>query len=323
MSRICRCTWRWNARTWRWPARKRASRMWLRSKKSSWKCAHGTVETGGDRAWSIQQLCATLGMSRQNYYAARKRRQREAVDAMFIAELVKAERRVQPRLGARKLYVLLREAMAEAGVSVGRDRFFEILREKDLLLDPLPRSPRTTNSQHSLPVFHNLLKDKELTGPDQAWVADLTYIRTDEGFLYAALLTDAWSRKIVGFHIGESLEAVGCLDALDGALRDLPEGRHPLHHSDRGCQYCCHLYVERCREVGMSVSMTEELHCYENAKAERVNGILKQEYGLGLTFRTKALAREAFAQAVHLYNHRRPHQALGYRFPAQVHAQAS
>lgn len=268
-------------------------------------------------------MCAKLGMSRQNYYAARRRRQRWEVDATFVEELVKAERRVQPRLGSRKLMVVLRDAMAEAGVKLGRDRFIEVLREKDLLLEPLPRSPRTTNSLHNLPVFHNLLKDKELTGPDQAWVADLTYIRTDEHFLYAALITDAWSRKIVGFHIGDSLEAEGCLEALRVALRDLPEGRHPLHHSDRGCQYCCHLYVNLCREVGIAVSMTEELHCYENAMAERVNGILKQEYGMGGTFRTKALAKEAFAQAVHLYNHRRPHQALGYRIPAQVHAQTA
>lgn len=268
-------------------------------------------------------MCGKLGMSRQNYYAARQRRRREEVDAMLVEELVKAERRVQPRLGARKLHVVLRGPMAEGGVELGRDRFFEVLREKGLLLDPLPRSPRTTNSRHSLPFFRNLLKEKDLTGPDQAWVADLTYIRTDEGFLYAAILTDAWSRKIVGFHVGDSLEAQGSLEALEGALRELPEGRHPLHHSDRGCQYCCHLYVGRCREAGMAVSMTEELHCYENAKAERVNGILKQEYGLGGTFRTKALATEAFGQAVHFYNHRRPHQSLGYRIPARVHAQAA
>ena len=268
-------------------------------------------------------MCGKLGMSRQNYYAARCRRRRGEVDAMFVEELVKAERRVQPRLGTRKLHVLLRDPMAEAGVELGRDRFFGVLREKGLLLDPLPRSPRTTNSLHSLPVFRNLLKDMELTGPDQAWVADLTYIRTDEGFLYAAIVTDAWSRKIVGFHIGGSLEAQGCLEALEAALRELPEGRHPLHHSDRGCQYCCHPYVGRCREAGMAVSMTGELHCYENAKAERVNGILKQEYGMGGTFRSKALAKEAFGQAVQLYNHRRPHRALGYRIPAQDHAQAS
>lgn len=262
-------------------------------------------------------------MSRQNYYAVRKRRRREEVDAKFIKALVVAERCVQPRLGARKLHVLLRARMAEAGVALGRDRFFSLLRTRDLLLPPLPRSPRTTNSLHSLPVFRNLLKESELTGPEQAWVADLTYIRTDEGFLYAALITDAWSRKIVGRHIGDSLEAEGCLKALDCALRELPEGRHPLHHSDRGCQYCCHLYVDRCRGAGLAVSMTEELHCYENAKAERVNGILKQEYALGSTFRTKAQAMDAFRQAVALYNHRRPHKALGYRIPAEVHAHAA
>ncbi len=268
-------------------------------------------------------MCGKLGMSRQNYYAVRRRRQREDVDAVFVEELVKAERHVQPRLGARKLHVLLRETMAEAGVELGRDRFLDVLREKGLLLDPLPRSPRTTNSLHSLPVFHNLFKEMELSGPHQAWVADLTYIRTDEGFLYAALITDAWSRKIVGFHIGDSLESEGCLDALRVALRELPDGEHPLHHSDRGCQYCCHLYVDVCQGAGLAVSMTEELHCYENAKAERVNGILKQEYGLGGTFRTKDLAKDAFTQAITLYNHRRPHKALGYRIPADVHVRAA
>lgn len=281
-----------------------------------------TLGENGERSGNVKLICAKLGMSRQNYYAARKRRQRQEVDEALVVELVKTERRLQPRLGARKLRVLLQEDMSDTGVKLGRDRFFTVLRKNGLLLDPLPKKPRTTNSMHSLPVFRNLLKDLELTQANQAWVADLTYIRTDAGFLYAAILTDAWSRKIVGTHIGESLEATGSLKALEIALRKLPDGHYPLHHSDRGCQYCCHLYVERCREEGLPVSMTEELHCYENAKAERVNGILKQEYGLGSTFRTKALAKDAFKQAVYLYNHRRPHQALGYRIPAQVHTEA-
>ena len=271
----------------------------------------------------MKALCAKVGMSRQNYYAARRRRRRDEVDAEFVEQLVMAERRLQPRLGARKLHVVLREALAEAGVELGRDRFFAVLRERGLLLPPPPRSPRTTNSRHSLPVFRNLLKERELSSPNEAWVADLTYIRTDEGFLYAALITDAYSRKIVGAHVGDSLEAQGCVEALLGALRELPEGMRPIHHSDRGCQYCCHPYVEECRAAGLAVSMTEELHCYENAKAERVNGILKQEYGMGAKFRTKALAKEAFAQAVQLYNHRRPHKALQYRIPAEVHVRAA
>jgi len=154
-------------------------------------------------------------------------------------------------------------------------------------------------------------------------VSDVTYIRTEEGFLYAALITDAYSRKIVGCHIGDSLEAEGCLAALRQALREMPAGRHPIHHSDRGCQYCCHAYVELLQKHELPISMTEVLHCYENAKAERVNGILKGEYELDQTFRTKAQACKAFYQAVHLYNFRRPHEMLGYRFPGVVHAEAA
>lgn len=262
-------------------------------------------------------------MSRQNYYAARRLRQRRQVDEGMIVELVKRERRIQPRLGGRKLRHLLQTDLAEAGVRVGRDRFFEVLAEHDLLVAPKPGAPHTTNSRHSLPVFHNLLAGNDLQAPNEAWVSDVTYIRTDEGFLYAALITDAYSRKIVGWHIGESLEAEGCLRALDRALSELPADKRPLHHSDRGCQYCCHAYVQRLQERGMAISMTEILHCYENALAERVNGILKQEYEMDRTFRTKAQAKAAFAQAVWLYNHRRPHSRLNYRFPADVHAEAA
>lgn len=272
---------------------------------------------------SICMLCERVGMSRQNYYAARRLRQRREVDESMVEELVKRERRMHPRLGGRKLLHLVRADLDEAKVSIGRDRFFEVLAEKDLLVVRKPGRPRTTNSRHSLPVFHNLLAGRTLTSSNEAWVSDLTYIRTDEGFLYAALITDAHSRKIVGSHIGDSLEAEGCLAALDQALRDLPADKHPIHHSDRGCQYCCHAYVERLQNRGLPISMTEIMHCYENAMAERVNGILKQEYEMDRTFRTKAQARKAFEQAVWLYNHRRPHLALAYRFPADVHEEAA
>jgi transposase InsO family protein len=262
-------------------------------------------------------------MSRQNYYAARQLRQRRQIDEAVIVELVKRERQLQPRLGGRKVLHLLQGEFKDAGVCIGRDRFFELLAENDMLVVPKPGMPRTTNSRHSLPVFLNLLEGKELSGPNEAWVSDLTYIRTDEGFLYAALITDAYSRKIVGAHIGDSLEAEGCLAALKQALSGLPEGKHPMHHSDRGCQYCCHEYVERLQERGLAISMTQVMHCYENAQAERVNGILKQEYELDQKFRTKAQARKSFEQAVWLYNHRRPHLGLDYRFPAEVHAEAA
>jgi transposase InsO family protein len=262
-------------------------------------------------------------MSRQNYYAARRLRQRRKIDEEMILELVKRERQLQPRLGGRKLLYLLQADFSEGGVSIGRDRFFELLAECDMLVVPKPGAPHTTNSRHSLPVFSNLLAGKVLSAPNEAWVSDLTYIRTDEGFLYAALITDAYSRKIVGAHIGDSLEAEGCLAALEQGLTMLPAGKHPIHHSDRGSQYCCHEYVERLQASGLPISMTQVMHCYENAQAERINGILKQEYELDRRFRTKAQARKAFEQAVWLYNHRRPHLRLNYRFPADVHEEAA
>ncbi len=285
---------------------------------------NGVVESGAKACGiRIRQLCGYVQMSRANYYAARRLRRRRQIDEDMIVELVKRERCMQKHLGGRKLLHLLRADLDEAGIQIGRDRFFEVLAENNLLVVRKPGRPHTTNSRHSLPVFHNLFTGKIFDAPNQAWVSDLTYIRTDEGFLYASLITDAFSRKIVGAHMGDSLEAEGCLAALEKALSELPLDKHPIHHSDRGCQYCCHAYVERLQDRGLAISMTEIMHCYENAMAERVNGILKQEYELDCTFRTKAHAKAAFEQAVWLYNHRRPHLKLGYRFPADVHKEAA
>jgi len=279
------------------------------------------VEVG---AWhKVKALCEKVGMSRQNFYAARRLRQRREVDEDLILELVRRERRIQPRLGGRKLLWLLRAELKKAGIKIGRDHFFELLARNDLLVPRKKGRAYTTNSRHSLPVFHNLLASTEVIAANQAWVSDLTYIRTDQGFLYAALITDAFSRKIVGAHIGDTLEAEGCIKALEEALTELPKGKYPIHHSDRGCQYCCHAYVERLQSRGLQISMTEVAHCYENALAERVNGVLKQEYELDRTFRTKAQARKAFEQAVWLYNNRRPHLGLNFRYPAEVHADAA
>jgi len=259
-------------------------------------------------------------MSRQNYYARRRVRQAQAVEAGLVTELVRAQRRVQPRLGTRKLRVVLQGALAKAGVQLGRDRFFAVLRREGLLLAPLPKEyPQTTSSYHCLPVFANLVKDREVKQPNEVWVSDLTYLRTAEGFLYLALVTDKFSRKIVGYHCGDTLAAVGCVRALNMALKDLPARAHPIHHSDQGSQYCCHEYVQALGARGLPISMTEADHCAENALAERMNGILKQEYGLGRELATKAGARRAVDQGIWLYNTKRPHMALAYRMPAAVH----
>jgi len=269
----------------------------------------------------MSRLCARAGMTRQNAYKQRKRRSRQEVDEELVLTLMRAQRRLHPRLGGRKLHLLLALPLQEAGVTIGRDRFFALLARRGLLVPPLPKGPRTTQSTHPHPVYPNRIRDFQATGPNQAWVVDITYVRTLEGFAYATLMTDAFSCKIVGGHLGRTLEAKESLVALRQALLQLPSGARVIHHSDQGCQFCCELYVAALRKRQVLVSMTETQHCAENAKAERVNGILKQEYGLGGTFATLIHARRAFDQAVGLYNHLRPHNTLNGRFPAAVHRQ--
>ena len=261
-------------------------------------------------------------MSRQNYYKHRRRRQRHQVDEALVVALVRRERALQPRLGGRKLLHVLRADLAEGGVSIGRDRFFEVLTRHGLLIERRARSARTTDSRHGFGLYENLLATLELTGPHQALVSDITYIRTNEGFLYLSLVMDAFSRAIVGFDCSDTLEREGALRALQQALRQLPEGSEAIHHSDRGSQYCCGDYVACLKGAGVRISMTQANHCYENAKAERLNGILKQEYGLGGCLESKSQALRAVRQAVQLYNGRRPHTALSYSTPMSVHAAA-
>lgn len=272
---------------------------------------------------TISGLCRLVGISRQGYYRLRKVRERQQVDEDLVVQLVRGERALHPRMGARKLHLELKESLVQAGVDLGRDRFSDILKRADLLVERKKNSIRTTFSNHTLPVYRNLLYDLEPTASNQVWVSDITYICTDKGFLYLALVTDLYSRKIVGWHLGESLEATECLKALQMAIEQLPAHRWPIHHSDRGSQYCCHLYVQALQERGLPISMTEKNHCYENCYAERVNGILKDEYNLDLGFRNKKHAQLAVAQSIDLYNNHRPHGSIGMRKPAQFHRAAA
>ena len=272
---------------------------------------------------NVSAVCRKLQVTRANYYKRRQHRQRRAVDGDLLAHLVIRERQKQPRLGTRKLQVLLRKPLEEAGVRMGRDRIFEELRKRGLLVDkPSAEYAHTTNSRHGMAVFPNRIRDVKLEAPNKVWVADLTYLRTKESFVYLALLTDKYSRKIVGYHCGDTLEASGCIRALEMALKELPKNARPIHHSDRGSQYCCDQYLEKIESGGLAVSMTESNHTAENALAERMNGILKMEYGLGGEFQTREQALRAVDEAVYLYNHCRPHTALQYRFPTRVHSLA-
>jgi transposase InsO family protein len=266
----------------------------------------------------VSLLCRLVGMSRQNYYWRRQHRQRVEVDEALVLDLVRQERRLQPKLGGRKLWRRIGEELWEAGVKLGRDRFFELLRRNRMLI---PRRPgcKTTQSRHGFKVYKNLARDLALTGPDELLVSDITYVRTEEGFMYLALVMDGFSRKIVGYDCSDSLESEGARRALAMALRQLPAGAHAMHHSDRGTQYCCWEYIGMLEAAGLSISMTEENHCYENAKAERLNGILKQEYELGQTQPSKKQTVRLVDEAVALYNEHRPHTALGYEYPSVVH----
>lgn len=253
-----------------------------------------------------------------------QRRQRQAIDEELILTLVRQERIVQPRIGGRKLLITIAPQLLENGISIGRDRFFELLSRHDLLVPPVKSaSPKTTQYKKYLPTFVNHAKDVKLTGINQVWVSDITYIRTREGFIYLALIMDLYSRKIVGYHSGDTLECIGCLEALNMASRTLrPCDAHLIHHSDRGCQYACHEYVSRLETLGITLSMTEVNHCYENAHAERLNGILKQEYGLNYEHVSKAQCCAHIQEAITLYNEVRLHASHQYRTPFSVYAES-
>ena len=268
---------------------------------------------------TLSGLCPASGISRQAYHRGRRERQHAARETELILAAVGRERVMQPRVGGRKLQFLLRTA----GLEVGRDALFRILAENNLLVTPKRKTVRTTYYDDSLPVYRNLLYHLQPTQPHQVWASDVTFIDTDEGFTYLSLVTDLVSRRIVGWNAGATNAAVDCIKALQMAIAQLPKDRWPIHHSDRGSQYCCHEYVAALTARGLAVSMTEQNHCYENCYAERVNGILKDEFNLDWKFRTRAHARVAIAQAIQTYNARRPHFSLQLRTPDQAHQQAA
>jgi len=268
---------------------------------------------------SVTALCKRIGISRQAYYKEHHKREKLTIQEELLIGEIKKIRQKHERMGGRKLLDKLTGLMTESNIYIGRDRFFDFLRRNYLLIRRRKKAPYTTDSRHGLRTYPNLLKNMELTAPHQAWVSDITYIRTWEGFSYLSLITDAYSRQIVGYHVGHNLEVEGCLKALRMAIRQLPYGAHPIHHSDRGSQYCSHAYTGFLKNHQIRISMTEENHCYENAMAERLNGILKHEYRLKESYPSRKIARTACVQAVCLYCTDRPHMSLGMKTPHEVH----
>jgi putative transposase len=263
-------------------------------------------------------------MSRQAFYQHRKRREKRRRRAEEALQIVRAEREDHPRIGTRKLHRMHNERFRELGY--GRDKLFDLLRQEDLLAKPPDRTVSTTDSKHRFRVYENLTSDYTPQQPGEVWVADLTYIETKEGFRYASILMDAYSRKIVGYHLSDRLTLEGPREALKQALQEAGEEGETvnglIHHSDQGVQYCSAPYVSLLEDHDAKISMAAVGNPYENAKAERVIGTLKREYLLDGLFRSEAQAREALSEAVALYNRRRPHLALDYETPSAVHARS-
>ncbi len=267
---------------------------------------------------STEKICNSMHLHRDAYYKSRVRHQKRKSEETKVIGLVKKERNIQPRVGTRKLYEELREAFHKSDIKIGRDRLFDILRGNDLLVKRKKASFKTTNSYHHFYKYSNLIKDTEIMTPNQVWVSDITYIRTVKGFCYLALITDLYSRKIVGYDLSDSLELVGCLRALKKALASARPADGLVHHSDRGIQYCSKQYVTQLQKRNIKISMTEENHCYENAVAERVNGILKDEFYLDQCFVNTYNAKVATKNAIDIYNNKRLHLSLGYKTPNMV-----
>ena len=261
-------------------------------------------------------------MSRQAYYQGLHRQDEVRQCNERVIELVRSKRLRQPRLGTRKLHHLLTEQLGGEGLKVGRDALFAILRQSHMLVAPRRAYHKTTDSHHRFRRHPNLLKagsaQVQPYAAEQVWVADITYLPTHSGFVYLSLVTDAYSRKIVGHHIHDSLHTEQVSQALKAALKRRQSQQRLIHHSDRGIQYCSDAYQKLHRVHGLTCSMTDGYDCYQNALAERINGILKGEF---LLQRPDDLtqARRMVDESVSIYNFERPHFSLQLKTPDEVH----
>lgn len=267
---------------------------------------------------TMATLCGWYGISRQAHYQLKWRQQQQQQQGQEVLALVREIRHKHKRMGTRKMYHRLQPEFDKRGIRLGRDRFFELLREYDLLLPPKKRAHRTTWSGKWR--CDNLLAETAVSAPNQAWVCDITYIATETGFAYLALVSDLYSRRIMGYDLSRSLCLEGAARALQMALAQADQPLEGLiHHSDHGVQYSSQPYRKLLAQHHLRSSMGEVGNCYDNAVAERINGILKLEYGLDDTFVDLAQAHLAVEQAVWLYNHERPHLALAYQTPYHVY----
>ncbi len=279
--------------------------------------------TASETKRSVCAICRRFDISRAAFYKDAKARSHKEVNEALVLALVRQEREVNPRTGTKKVLTAIRPELQKAGIDIGRNRLGELLKRNGLLVEPRKVFHcRTTKQDPSLVPSPNLVKDMTIDRPDMALCSDITYIYTEEGFIYLSLMMDMFVKDIAGWAMSETLETeAGPLEALKMAAKTIGPSKEIVAHSDRGCQYGSHAYRELLDALGWKSSMTEELHCYENGMAERLNGILKGEYFLDRHFKTKAEARKAIEEAIWIYNHRRLHEKLNYKTQAAFRAE--
>lgn len=272
------------------------------------------------RGISLADLCSWFGVSRQAYYQSKKRIQRDLVEQEILLEKISEIRQSHKRLGGRKLFFKLKDFMDQHGIKMGRDAFFDLLKDHNLLIKQRKRYHVTTNSNHWMKKYPNLIRDIEPLGANHLWVSDITYWKTKGAHYYISFITDAYSRKIVGYQVADTMEAVESVIALKMAVKTLsPSTEGLIHHSDRGSQYCSSAYVKTLMKNNIAISMTENGDPLENAIAERVNGIIKGEYLFDYVIKSLPHAKEVLKSVVGLYNEDRPHSSIGNAFPSALH----
>ena len=267
-------------------------------------------------------MCWLFGITRQAFYKHQHTSVLEQKEDTIVLQLIQEVRSIHPVIGGRKLYSMIQEQIEAQGIRIGRDALFNLLRKNGLLIRRRRRKVMTTWSKHPFRKYRNLIKEFIPTAPNQLWVSDITYLKTQQGFLYLSLITDAYSRKVVGYDLSDNLESVNALQALLMAIQSTTEPLTGLiHHSDRGIQYCSHDYFGLLQHYRFQISMTENGDPLENAIAERVNGILKHEYLLQQPIHNKQHAMQLLKQTVTRYNKHRPHLSCNLLTPDDIHEQ--
>lgn len=272
---------------------------------------------------ALGHLCSLFGFTRQSHYQHFWHQQDQGIESHLVVRQVRAIRDSHPRMGTRKLYELLEPFMLEHQIKMGRDALFDLLAGEGLLVRRRKRKVHTTMSYHRFHKYPNLIKDLEISGINQLWVSDITYWKIEGGNVYISFVTDAFSHKIVGYHVGQTLEVAESIQALGMALSGLGDGPEshakPIHHSDRGIQYCSNQYVKLLNDNNMPISMTESGDPLDNSIAERINGIIKNEYLDCYQINDIHEAQQLLGQVVKLYNEERPHMSIGNNTPCRVH----